>query len=149
MVFRMGDLLVAVDGSKYSDKIVAYSCNLAKDLSKKILLIYVSKYPELIEEYIGFGGKSPVKEARRYVAVAEALTSKLAKKVRDAGVPYEIILDTGNPSEQIIAKATEKKVDIIVVGLRGLHGLGRIRSLGSVARRVLENSPYPVVVIPA
>ncbi len=141
--------MVAVDGSKYSEKIVEYSCELAKSMAKKVLLIYVSKYPELIEEYIGFGGKSPAREARRYVEIAETVTSKLAEKVRKEGVPYEIILETGNPAEKIIAKAIERKVSMIVVGLRGLHGLERIRSLGSVARRILESSPCPVLVIPA
>jgi nucleotide-binding universal stress UspA family protein len=32
--------------------------------------------------------------------------------------------------------------------LKGLHGLARFRSLGSISRRVLEHSELPVVVVP-
>jgi nucleotide-binding universal stress UspA family protein len=35
-----------------------------------------------------------------------------------------------------------------VIGVFGLHHLGRIRSLGSVSRRIVESSTIPVVLVP-
>ena len=37
---------------------------------------------------------------------------------------------------------------MIVLGVKGLHGLARFRSMGSVARNVIENSPVPVLSVP-
>jgi len=41
-----------------------------------------------------------------------------------------------------------QKVFTIVVGMKGLHGVSRIRSLGSVSRRIVENSTRPVLIVP-
>ena len=137
--------MVAVDGSRHSDKIVEFSCKLSKKLAASITLIYVSTYPDLVSEYIEIGGsRSP--RAVQYVQRAEDVTSKLTQKMEVADIPYDVLLETGDPSEVIVRKAVEKNADMIVVGLTGLHGLGKIRSLGSVARRVIETSPCPVIV---
>lgn len=142
----MSLIMVAVDGSKHSDNIVEYSCRLAKKLTASITLIYVSTYPDLVSEYVGIGGRSPNPRAVQYVQRAEDVTSKLTQRMEVSGIPYDVLLETGDPSEVIVRKAGEKNADMIVVGLTGLHGLGKIRSLGSVARRVIETSPCPVIV---
>jgi nucleotide-binding universal stress UspA family protein len=143
----LGEILVAVDGSKYSDRIVDYACELADRMKKKLQLIYVSKDPDFANEYIEYGGRAPRKKAQRTVLVAESITSKLGKRIADKGIEYEVILDSGNPADKIVSTASERKCDLIVIGLKGLHGVGRIRSLGSVSRRVIENSPHPVAIV--
>ena len=143
----MEEILVAVDGSRYSNAIIEYSCKLARKLSGKITLIYVSNYPDLLQEYIGVNGNAPSPQAERYVKIAESITSTLGQIITSKGIPCEIVLETGNATERIISAASNRKASLIVLGLRGLHGLERIRSLGSVARRVLENSPCPVLVV--
>jgi nucleotide-binding universal stress UspA family protein len=143
----MSRILVAVDGSVHSGNIVDYSCKLARKLSSYIVLIYVSTYPDLVDEYIEIAGRSPSPKAVQFVKRAEEVTSKLTERIVDAGIPYEVFLETGDPSETTVRKADEAEVDMIVVGLTGLHGVGKIRSLGSVARKVIETSPFPVVVV--
>jgi nucleotide-binding universal stress UspA family protein len=140
-------MLVAVDGSRYSKKVVERSCKLAKELSAKIILVYVSKSPDVVEDYIEFGGDIPTGNSERIAAIAEAVTSKLGEYVRNEKIPYEILLESGNPAQKILEIASDRKVSIIVVGLKGLHGVDRVRSLGSVARRVIENSDCPVLVV--
>jgi nucleotide-binding universal stress UspA family protein len=144
----MFEILVAVDGSDFSEKVVEFSCELAKKLSYGIALVYVSKNPDLVEEYIGVGSRAPSQRAAPYVQVAERLTSKFAEYVSEQGIPVEVILETGNPSDKIITIALFRKTSLIAIGLRGLHGIGRIRSLGSVSRQVLEEAPCPVIVVP-
>lgn len=143
----MGEILVAIDGSIYSDPIIDYACDLARRLKEKIVLIYVSKNPDLVDEYIEYGERAPSPRAQKTVAIAESVTSKLSEKISSKGIEHRVILETGNPAEKIILTAAETKSDLIIVGLKGLHGMERIRSLGSVSRRVLENSPCPVVVL--
>jgi nucleotide-binding universal stress UspA family protein len=141
------EILVAVDGSKYSRKVVELSCELAKQLSDKILLIYVSKSPDVVEDYIEFGGEIPTPRSERVAALADAITSKLGEYIRAQNIPFEILLESGNPAQKILQTASERKSSMIVVGLKGLHGVARIRSLGSVSRRVIENSNCPVIVV--
>ncbi len=143
----MAEILVAVDGSKHSDKIVEYSCELARRLSSTIILLYVSTYPDLISEYLGISGGSPAPKAAPFVARAEKVTSKLEEKIQAVGLPHEVLFESGDPAEKILANASGRKVDMIVIGLKGLHGVDRIRSLGSVARKVIESSPCPVLVV--
>jgi nucleotide-binding universal stress UspA family protein len=143
----LGEILVAVDGSKYSDSIVNYACDLAKKLRDNIALIYVSRDLDFVNEYIEYGGRAPKSSAQRTVAIAESLTSELARKIRAVGIANEVILESGNPADKIVAVASYRKSDMILVGLKGLHGVEKIRSLGSVSRRVLENSPCPVVIV--
>jgi nucleotide-binding universal stress UspA family protein len=42
----LNEILVAVDGSKHSFKVVNTACDLAKSLSAGILLVYVMHLPE-------------------------------------------------------------------------------------------------------
>ncbi|HYB04324.1 MAG TPA: universal stress protein [Nitrososphaerales archaeon] len=143
----MVELLVAVDGSPNSEKIVTYSCELAKKLSAKIILIYVSTLPDLVGEYVEIGGSSPSPGARPYVMRAEEVAEKLSDELETQGVPHEVLLESGDPGKTIVNVATERRIDMIVVGLRRLHGIEKIRSLGSVSRKVIETAPCPVVVV--
>jgi nucleotide-binding universal stress UspA family protein len=143
----MPEILVAVDGSDYSERVVDYACDLALRLSYSIALIYVSKFPDLVEQYLGIGGIEPSSKGERYVEVAEKVTSKMVEKIKKLGIPVEVILETGNPADKIISNAAFRKSDLIAIGLRGLHGIERVRSLGSVSRRVLEAAPCTVIVV--
>ncbi len=53
----------------------------------------------------------------------------------------------GNPVERILETARLQDAVMIVVGLHGQHSIGLIRSLGSIARRVIENASCPVLVV--
>lgn len=52
----------------------------------------------------------------------------------------------GDPADHLIRAATEREADLVVVGTRGLHGLGRLL-LGSVARNVLLHTSASVLVV--
>ena len=56
------------------------------------------------------------------------------------------ITDHGEPYKRIVAYATEKDIDLIVMGARGL-GLIKGMLIGSVTDAVLKSSPCPVLVI--
>ena len=146
MVCRLHDMLVAVDGSRHSEKIVDVACAFAKKLSASIILMYVSSYPDLINEYIEMGGRNPSPRATQYVERAEEVTAKFSEKILIEGIKCRVVLETGDPAEKIVTQAANDKADLIIVGLKGLHGVDRIRSLGSVARKVIENSSCPVLV---
>ena len=62
----------------------------------------------------------------------------------DVSADLEVRL--GQPAEQIIAAARDSKCDSIMLSTRGLTGLDRYL-IGSVAHRVAELAPCPVVLL--
>jgi nucleotide-binding universal stress UspA family protein len=63
------------------------------------------------------------------------------------GLPnVEKVVVKGVPYEEIIRFATEKKIDIIVMGTYGRAGLERL-IFGSTAERVVRKAPCPVMTV--
>lgn len=61
---------------------------------------------------------------------------------------YEALLRLGDPAQEILEVVRERSAPLLVIGLIGLHGLRPVAALGGVARRVLEDAPCPVLVVP-
>lgn len=140
-----------MDGSDHSLKVADYAVELAKNLASKILLVSVINLPssepreiaafEMSEQY-------PGAFAEYLQKISEQATKKITERLEKSGIDCRTLLPSGNPAGSILEIAEAQDVKMIVIGVKGLHGLGRIRSLGSVARRVIENSTRPVVVVP-
>ena len=62
-------------------------------------------------------------------------------------IEHRLILKDERPDHTIIEVAKEEKVDLIVIGARGLGSLRRT-VLGSVSDFVVHHSPVPVTVVP-
>jgi len=135
-------VLVPVDGSEYSLKAVESACDLVKTQpSSTLILLSVSiQVPELEEgRYI----------AEKMKTQAEAALAK-AKEVaasKEPQVKVAAILATGSsPTEEIVRVAKDEKIDLIVIGSRGLAGK-TTSFLGSTATKVVTYSPCSVLVV--
>lgn len=60
--------------------------------------------------------------------------------------PDEILIERGNPVEQILKQCKEKGCDMIVMGSRGHSTLADV-VMGSITKRVLRRSDKPVLVV--
>jgi nucleotide-binding universal stress UspA family protein len=147
----LNNILVAIDGSAHSEKVVDFACDVAKKESAGITLVYVIKNPaeesEEIKEYEKAEGY-PDAYAEYLKEAGDNIMSKWTKEVESAGVSCKPLVEYGNPADRILETAKANNVGMIVLGLHGLHGLARLRSLGSVSRRVVEHSSCPVAVVP-
>ncbi len=135
-------ILVAVDGSAFSDAAVDQAISLGGICNSEIFVIsVVDLFPE-------------------QMAVAPALVEKMSSEVREhldsaaekdeqAKMKCETIVHMGGkPHDFIVQEAKEKAIDLIVMGTHGRTGLDRV-ILGSVAQNVIGASPCPVLVVPA
>ena len=81
---------------------------------------------------------------------AEARTAELFDRVREIAATRDGEVETvrriGRPGEEIVSYAVDHDVDRVFVGS---HGRGTVRRLllGSVAERVIRESPVPVTVV--
>lgn len=147
----MSPIVVAIDGSKHCEKVVDVSCQLAKELNSSIVLIHViRKMPEEPEGVKAFEESEHYKEAfATYLEqLGTSVTTKLSERIAKQEIQCATMTEFGNPVERIVDTARLQNARMIVIGLHGLHNVGLIRSLGSVARRVIENAHCPVLVVP-
>ncbi len=65
---------------------------------------------------------------------------------RLAGISHETFVASGNAAPEILNLAKRQKIDLIVMGTHGRQGLPHFL-LGSVAERIVRESPVPVMTV--
>ncbi len=134
-------ILVAVDGSAFSDAAVDQAISLGGICNSEIFVIsVVDLYPEQMEVAPNLVEKMS-EDVRQHL-------DKAKQKVDQVGIPCETIVRMGGkPHEFIVQEAKDKEIDLICMGTRGRSGIERIL-IGSVAQNVLAHAPCPVLVVP-
>jgi nucleotide-binding universal stress UspA family protein len=77
---------------------------------------------------------------------ARARLAELARTHLEGKVRYEILTRTGDPARLAIAAAEQTGADSIVMATHGRKGVSHFL-LGSVAERVVRESPRPVLTV--
>jgi nucleotide-binding universal stress UspA family protein len=134
-------ILVAIDGSEYSEAILTQAISMGKICNSVIFAISVV---ELFSEQMAL---APALEEKMSKETRETL-DKAQNRVQEADITCETIVHFGGlPHKFIVSEAVEKNIDLIVIGT---HGRGRLKEvfMGGVAQRVIANAPCPVLVIP-
>lgn len=135
-------ILVAYDGSKFSEVALSQAIDMAKACRSKLYVMYVV---DLNVEYMTMTlalEEELEKGARRLLKKAE-------NKVKKAGLACEAILGYDDqPHRPVVAEAKKRKVALIVVGTHGRTGLAKVL-MGSVAQRIIGHAPCTVMVVPA
>jgi nucleotide-binding universal stress UspA family protein len=135
-------ILVAVDGSDFSDAAVDQAISLGGICNSEIFIIsVVDLYPEQMAVAPALVEKMS-NEVRKHL-------DKAGKKVDKAGIANETIVRMGGkPHEFILQEAKDREIDLIVMGTHGRTGLKRV-IMGSTAQNVIGGSPCPVLVVPS
>jgi nucleotide-binding universal stress UspA family protein len=133
---KIEKLLTAVDGSKYADKALEYAVQLAKNFNSKLSLLHVEE-----DKLVRIGGPQVVDCLG---TVGECILKDASKKVES--ISFDQILEYGSPAEIIIKVAKKAKVDVIVVGSRGLSSIRRYL-LGSVSDDISLHSRCSVLIV--
>ena len=133
----INNILVPVDGSKQSDKALEFACNLASKYNAKLHIQHTVEVT--LHEHAMFVGSAgfafeasdeDVQKAGR--SVIEAAT----KIVDEHGCKLvETEIAQGSPTQNILDRAKENDIDMIVMGSRGLSDLSGLL-LGSVSHKV-------------
>ena len=138
--------LLAVDGSdnsyeavhalKYFARAEQLTLLHALDVPKPA---YPMMLPEVVDELYGALEQSMREEGERLLTRVQSLLPMHAG-------PLTKHLRIGSPAEVIVAMAEEQKVDLIVMGARGL-GPVKERLLGSVSHRILTLAPCATLIV--
>lgn len=133
-------LLFAVDFSPYTEKLLGCAGELAVLGMKEVLLLHVLKS----RDYVDFGDeKNPGHVAEK--KEGEALLTRLAGSLSEAGLEVTPVMRSGSPPDVITAVAGEEDAYLIFIGAHGKGFLDRAL-LGSVSEAVLKKADRPVLV---
>lgn len=77
---------------------------------------------------------------------AEEVCARASEQADQQGCAVTTVTETGRPARTIIEYAADHGVDHIILGSHGREGVSRF-VLGSVAERVMRQSPVPVTVV--
>ena len=120
-------ILIASDGSPYSEAAWTESLDLVKRLDARLTGISVAR-----EE-----GELPE---------AEAIVQKMLMRANREGIPMEIRVSVGAPDDIVVQTAFDVQANLIIMGSHGRTGLKRLL-MGSTTARVIGSAPCPVLVV--
>lgn len=139
-------VVVGIDGSTQSRHAAAMAASLARARDAKLHLITVVRPPE---GWWGIVGSPPTPTALSKTltdAQREILDTAIAE-IDLEDVEYDTTEEVGDPARMLIEYCESVNADLLVVGKRGAGLLERI-VLGSVANRVANDAPCPVLLVP-
>ena len=141
-------ILLATDGSPASENAAKIAVDMARTHGARLTALYVvDPYPYLgIGESNPLGFQSYMSAAHQHAAQAHA---KVADLCKEGGAPVSLqsrISEDLTASAGIVQMAKDAGADLIVMGSHGRTGLARFM-VGSVATKVLAESPVPVLVV--
>jgi hypothetical protein len=140
----MGELktiLLAVDGSSYSEGAIKEAIMLAGSCDIKLTLLYVS----ILSDGFESGGMTFVEKLDKDIA---GYLDKIREDGAENNVEVDIVVRRSNEAYKgIIEEAGERGSDIIIMGRRGMTGLKKLL-MGSVTSKVIAYSPCKVLVVP-
>lgn len=138
-------ILVPIDFSRLSQKVVHYATRLAEQFGAALQLLHVVE-PEIPPAFDGYMIAPPPISTCASNGYANRL-SRLASSIGHAEVSHvETIVRSGLAAFEIVEAAKELDVDLIVIGTHGYTGWKHF-AIGSTAERVVRGAPCPVLVV--
>ena len=146
-------ILVALDGSEKSNDAMDYAVNLNKKLGAEMVLFTV--HQNTVYPWVGPGYGSVVPPNPSYMTefyskqkqYTKNILDDAQKRVEKAEPNFTVTtkMAEGGPSNKIVEEALNG-YDLIIMGSRG-HGFIEELFLGSVSKRVVDDSTVPVLVV--
>ncbi len=140
-------ILVALDGTEFSESILAQVEELAGKGDAEIMLFTVLPHPQMhIENGRVFATVD--QEMERVKVEAERYLGQLEQRFCDKGIRTTRATSFGDPAREIADFARRNQVDLIAMATHGRQGLDRFLH-GSVSEAVLRQASTPMLVLKA
>ncbi|MFW9800769.1 MAG: universal stress protein [Candidatus Thorarchaeota archaeon] len=136
-------LLVAVDGSEFSDKAVRYACAMGPSLGAEVMLLHVVPMLVSATPYHDTVSDQPFLALQK---VGEDILAKAKRIAVSLNCEVTELISHGDPANKIVDIACEREVDLIIMGSRGVSGIKRL-FVGSISDKVMNQAPCPVMIV--
>jgi len=139
-------ILVPVDFSANSIKLIKKAAAVAEDLGASLEIIHVT---ESLAPYAGFAVPHLPLDSlgKDILGYAEKKMTSFLEENLHSSVPHSAKVVAGqDAAAEIVRHAEENGSDLIIIASQGFKGLPKF-IFGSVAERVLKQAPCPVLTI--
>jgi len=137
------NILCPIDFDANSPAAMEFAGKIAQETGGKIYLLHVVPWTV---------AAVPIDASEVLAELKQSATARLlqlAKEKLDGRVANEIVVTVAtNPGNEVVRIAKELKVDVVIMATHGRKGLNHL-VLGSVAERVVRESPCPVMTVRA
>jgi nucleotide-binding universal stress UspA family protein len=142
-------ILLAIDDSAFSEAAIQALIAQAPPKSSEVRMLHVIEPLPAI-----YGGsewgyvmdwQAVTREQRKQ---AEALMTRAAQTLRDAGFQFTTAVEEGTPKAVILDAAAKWPADLIMIGSHGRRAVERFL-LGSVSEAVARHAPCSVQIVRA
>ena len=137
-------ILLAVDGSSYTKKMLAYLTTHDELFSANNAYTVLTVQPALPPRVRAAVGKEVV--TSYYADETDKIMAPVAKFLARHGISAKNDWKAGPVGETIAKYADEGKFDLLIMGSHGHGALGNL-VMGSVATQVLAHSKIPVLLV--
>lgn len=138
-------ILFALDFSEHAEHAFDYALSMSRNFKAHLIIIHVIQEPvDLSGFYVPhISFENLEKEIREG---AEKMMEKFCAGMMSDYNDYETFIVSGIPYQEILRKAEEEKVSLIVMGTQGRKGIDHLL-FGSNAEKVVRNSKCPVLTV--
>jgi len=152
---KMKKVLIAMDYSPTTQKVVEMGFSMAKAMKAKITLLHVISNPVYytsaeyspIMGFTGFLNVDPL-QLDNIKVLKKASQQFLDKSKQHLGDnTIQILVEEGDCAESILKAAKHLHVDVIVLGSHSQKWLENIL-MGSVTEKVLHHTSIPLLIVP-
>lgn len=138
---KLDRVLLATDRSQFSEGAIREAISFTKVCSSRLYAVTVL---ETNPEYETIGSSVFEKEEAEAMKYLESVRERASQE----GVSCETIFHSGiEPYKAIVDEASDRKIDMIVIGRHGRSGLAKLL-MGEVATKVIIQAPCKVLVVP-
>ena len=142
---RFERILFALDFSEHAEHAFDYALSMARSFKARLIILHVIQEPvDLSGFYVPhISFENLEKEIREG---AEKMMDKFCSEMLADYADYETVIVSGIPYQEILKKAEEEKVSLIVMGTQGRKGIDHLL-FGSNAEKVVRNAKCPVLTV--
>jgi nucleotide-binding universal stress UspA family protein len=142
--FQLKNILVPIDFSETSHKVLRYAVPLAEKFGARIVLVHVVE-PRIYPENLVIPAEIDEMNVRMLQAGRQMLGRLRRKTIADS-IKSDVLVVLGKPYQEIVELAKSEKADLIVIATHGYTGL-KHAFLGSTAERVVRYAKCPVLTV--
>ena len=135
-------VLLATDFSEASERAQSHAISLTQCIRGTLIVLHVDAGTDSLLRY---AAESPAL-VEKFAALRQAKQRELEETLRSCGLPYEVIMASGNVSDVLNRVVQENSIDVVVMGTHGRQGFAH-SFLGSTAENVIRSSHCPVLTI--
>ena len=144
MAIEVRRILVPIDFSDHAAPVLEWAAHLAEEHDAELILLHAYHLPVEFQQIEG--AYLPKDFWDSVKGEAEQNLERVAEGLRTSGLAVRVVVCEGYPATVIEDEAIEQRADLVVIGTHGLSGLKHML-LGSIAERVVQKAPCPVLTV--